>query len=60
MIFTINPWTKVRLKSGGPDMMATSCTKTAEGRVYLTCKWNDNEHQLHMADFTLETLEVIT
>ena len=60
MEFAIEIWTKVRLKSGGPEMTVTSCTKYADGTEFVTCKWNDQNNELNMTDFPIECLDAIT
>ena len=57
---TIKLKSQVRLKSGGPEMTVTSSMKNADGTEFVTCKWQDNENQLNMADFSVEALDVIT
>lgn len=60
MSFSIKIWTKVRLKSGGPEMTATSYSRDKSGNEFYTCKWEDDQHRLHMDDFPSEALEVIS
>lgn len=59
MEFLIKIWSQVRLKSGGPEMTASSLTQKADGTQYATCKWEDDEKKLHMTDFPVEALETI-
>jgi uncharacterized protein YodC (DUF2158 family) len=60
IMFSIKIWSQVRLKSGGPDMTTTSCFKNDKGEEFFTCKWKDNNGELNMSDFPMETLDVIT
>lgn len=53
-------WTKVHLKSGGPEMTATSYSRDKNGNKFYTCKWEDDQRHLHMDDFREEMLEVIS
>jgi uncharacterized protein YodC (DUF2158 family) len=58
MNFTFKIWSQVRLKSGGPEMLITSCTKNPDGTEFFTVKWKENgEH--FMTDFPVELLELI-
>ena len=59
MEFKIKIWSQVRRISDGTEMTVTSCSQRADGSEYFTCKWKE-DHDLCMADFLLEELEVIT
>jgi len=58
MEFPIKIWTQVRQKSGGSEMIVTSCLKNADGAEWVTCKWKDGR-EFYMTDFLVENLEII-
>jgi uncharacterized protein YodC (DUF2158 family) len=52
---------KVRLKSGGPEMTVTSSMKNlSSGEESVICKWKDDNDELNMFTFCVDLLDVIT
>jgi uncharacterized protein YodC (DUF2158 family) len=54
MLFKL--WETVKLKTDGFVMTITTFTTDASGNQSATCKWNDDDKQLNMSNFSLNDL----